>query len=95
MKTSILCLTVCISMAILVVAILLQRPRSMDKEKAKEGFVAALIEQDWRVSMSIGLAVGIAFVLVILGIYALYSYSARKASATPVYPSRVMYYNMY
>jgi hypothetical protein len=94
MKTSTLGLIICISMGVLVIAILLQRPRSKDKEKAKEGFVAALIEQDWRVSMSIGLAVGIAFVLVILGIYALYSYSARKASAAPVYPSRVMYYNL-
>ena len=92
MKTSTLGLIICISMGVLVVAILLQR--SKPQEKTKEGFVAALIEQDWRVSMSIGLAVGIAFVLVILGIYALYSYSARKASAAPVYPSRVMYYNL-
>ncbi len=50
-------------MAILVVAILLQR--SKPQEKTKEGFIAALIEQDWKVSMGIGVTVGVVAVLLI------------------------------
>ena len=80
-------------MGILVVAILFQRPKS--KEKTKEGFVATLIEEDWKVSMGVGVAVGVVAILLI-GFIVYYFTQPKKYNGTNVVPQyRQMYLNMY
>ncbi len=89
MKPTTLCSIVCVSIAVLVVAILAQKPK-----QKKEGFVAKLIEEDWKVGMGIGIAIGAVSILLI--VFLVYYFSQPKkynAANIPLYRQQYMNLN--
>lgn len=91
MKTTTLSLIISASVAVLVVAILLQKPKS----QKKEGFVANLIEEDWKVSLGVGVGIGVAGILLIVFLVYLFSQPKKyNAANVPVGRRWAVPYNM-
>lgn len=82
MKTTTLCIIVCVSIAVLVVALLVQRPVKQEKE----GFNTI---QD----ISIGVGIGAGIILLIFGLFFLFYYFYPKQPNVIVDPRRGPFLN--
>ncbi len=93
MKTMTLSLIISASVAVLVVAVLIQT--SKPKSQKKEGFVANLIEEDWKVSLGVGVGIGVAGILLIVFFVYLFSQPKKyNAANVPVGRRWAVPYNM-
>lgn len=71
MKTTTLCIVVCVSLAVLVVAILLQKPA---KKQTKEGFEVPANAKE----IAIGIAIALGILLLVFGGFFMFFYSTPK-----------------
>jgi Flp pilus assembly protein protease CpaA len=71
MKTTTLCIVVCVSLAVLVVAILLKKPA---KKQTKEGFEVPANAKE----IGIGIAIALAILLLVFGGFFMFFYSTPK-----------------
>ena len=89
MKPIFFCLIVSISIAVLVVAILAQKP------KQKEGYVANLVEENWKVGMGIGVAIGAVSILLVVFLVYYFTQPKKYNAANVSMPyKRPLYYNL-
>ena len=87
MKTTTLCIVVCVSIAVLVVAILLKKPA---KKQTKEGFEVTANAKE----IGIGIAIALAILLLVFGGFFMFFYSIPKQPNVVINPRRSFYYNM-
>ncbi len=92
MKTTTLCLVVCAAITVLVVAVLMQTSKPKSK---KDGFVANLVQEDWRVSLGVGVGIGIVSILILVFIIYLWNQPKKyNAANVPVGRRWAVPYNM-
>ena len=86
MKTTTLCIVVCVSLATIVVAILLQKPA---KKQTKEGFEVPANAKE----IGIGIAIALGILILVFGGFFMFYYSTPKQPNVVMAPRRSIYLN--